>query len=66
MAEFGQMLSQLRGIEVPVIDRTGIAGTYDIVLKGAPAAARDGDTTTLLRIIEALRAPRTGREAGTD
>lgn len=52
MAEFGQMLSQLRGIEVPVIDRTGIAGTYDIVLKGAPAVTREADTTALLRIIE--------------
>src|SRR6185437_11277793 len=52
LAEFGQMLSELRGIEVPVIDRTRLGGAYDIVLKGAPAAARDGDTTALLRIIE--------------
>jgi uncharacterized protein (TIGR03435 family) len=52
MAEFTRMLSQLRGIELPVVDRTGIAGTFDIALRGAPAAARDADSATLFAIVE--------------
>ena len=52
MAEFAQMLSQLRGIDLPVVDRTNIAGTFDVVLKTAPAATRDGDTSALFAIIE--------------
>jgi uncharacterized protein (TIGR03435 family) len=52
MAEFAQMFGQLRGIELPVIDRTGIAGNYNIVLKNAPAAARDGDVSTLLALVQ--------------
>jgi uncharacterized protein (TIGR03435 family) len=52
MAEFAEMLTQLRGIELPVIDRTGIAGNFDIVLKSAPSATRDADAAALLAIIE--------------
>jgi uncharacterized protein (TIGR03435 family) len=52
LAEFGWMLSQLRGIELPVVDRTGIAGTFDLVLKAAPAAARDGDRGGLFALIQ--------------
>ena len=52
MAEFAQMLTQLRGIDLPVVDRTGIAGTFDVVLKSAPAAARDADSSALFAIIE--------------
>lgn len=52
MVEFGRMLSQLRGIELPVIDRTGIAGNYDIVLKSAPAVTREGDTSALFALIQ--------------
>jgi uncharacterized protein (TIGR03435 family) len=52
MAEFAQMLAQLRGIDMPVIDRTGIAGTFDIVLKSAPSAIREGDGAALFAIIQ--------------
>jgi len=51
MAEFAQMLTQLRGIDLPVVDRTGIIGTFDIVLKSAPAAAREADSAALFSII---------------
>ena len=50
MAEFAQMLTQLRGIDLPVVDRTGIAGTFDVVLKSAPSATRDGDSAALFEI----------------
>lgn len=52
LAEFGRMFGQLRGIDLPVVDRTGIAGTYDIVLKSAPAAAREGDVGALFAIVQ--------------
>jgi uncharacterized protein (TIGR03435 family) len=52
LAEFGRMLSQLRGIELPVVDRTGIAGSFDLTLKSAPAAAREGDRGGLLALIQ--------------
>jgi uncharacterized protein (TIGR03435 family) len=52
MAEFARMLSQLRGIELPVIDRTGIAGTFDLVLKSAPSAAREADRGGLFALIQ--------------
>jgi uncharacterized protein (TIGR03435 family) len=52
LSHFGEMLSQLNGIELPIIDRTGIEGSYDIALKGAPAAAREGDTVALLSILQ--------------
>jgi uncharacterized protein (TIGR03435 family) len=52
MAEFGQMLSQLRGIDLPVVDHTGISGTFDITMKGAPAAAREADSAALFAILE--------------
>lgn len=52
MAEFAHMFGQLRGIELPVVDRTGIVGNYDIVLKNAPAAARDGDVSALLALVQ--------------
>jgi uncharacterized protein (TIGR03435 family) len=52
MAEFAQMLTQLRGIDLPVVDRTGIAGTFDVVLKSAPSATRDGDSAALFAIIQ--------------
>ena len=52
LPHFAEMLSQLRGVDLPVVDRTGIAGTYDLILKGAPDAAREGDGTALFRIVE--------------
>ena len=49
---FAEMLAQLRGVDLPVIDRTGISGSYDIVLKSAPAVTREGDTAALFAIIQ--------------
>ncbi len=53
MPEFARMLSQLRGIDLPVVDRTGITGNFDIVLKSAPSLAREGDTAGLFALIPA-------------
>jgi uncharacterized protein (TIGR03435 family) len=52
MADFARMLSMLRGIELPVVDRTGIAGNFDIELKSAPRATREADTGALLAILQ--------------
>ena len=43
MADFAAKLSLLRGMDRPVVDQTGIAGFYDIVLKGAADAVRQPD-----------------------
>lgn len=43
MAEFAARLSLLRGVELPVVDHTGIAGVYDITLKEAADAIRRDD-----------------------
>jgi uncharacterized protein (TIGR03435 family) len=51
MPEFARMLAQLRGIDLPVVDHTGIAGTFDIALKSAPAAAREADREALFAIV---------------
>lgn len=52
MAEFARMFGQLRGIDLPVVDRTGISGTFDIALKSAPSAAREADTAALFTILQ--------------
>jgi uncharacterized protein (TIGR03435 family) len=52
LSDFAAMLHQLRGVEFPVQDRTGIQGVFDISLKGAPEAARQGDTGLLFSLIE--------------
>lgn len=49
--EFAQQLTELRGIDLPVLDRTGIPGVYDITLKGAAAAVRDPNGPSLLTLI---------------
>jgi uncharacterized protein (TIGR03435 family) len=51
MPEFAQQLTELRGIDLPVIDRTGIHGVYDITLKSAAAAMRDPSGPSLLTLI---------------
>jgi uncharacterized protein (TIGR03435 family) len=53
MAEFARMLAQLRGIDLPVVDRTGIPGNFDIVLKSAPSLVREGDTAGLFALLPA-------------
>jgi uncharacterized protein (TIGR03435 family) len=51
MPEFAQQLTELRGIDLPVFDRTGIPGVYDITLKSAAAAVRDPNGPSLLTLI---------------
>jgi uncharacterized protein (TIGR03435 family) len=52
MTEFAAKLSQLYGIDRPVVDKTGIAGYYDIVFKGAAAAQRQPDGPSLYTLIQ--------------
>ena len=52
MADFAQMLAQLRGFDLPVVDGTGITGTFDIVLKSAPGPVREADTATTFALIQ--------------
>jgi uncharacterized protein (TIGR03435 family) len=52
MAEFAEQLSQLRGIDQPVVDRTGIKGVYDITLKSAASAILQPDGPSLLTLLE--------------
>ena len=52
MGEFVQQLSDIRGIDLPVVDRTGIAGVYDITLKSAASAVLDPQGTSLLTLIQ--------------
>jgi uncharacterized protein (TIGR03435 family) len=51
MPEFAQQLTELRGIDLPVLDRTGIHGVYDITLKSAAAAMLDPSGPSLLTLI---------------
>lgn len=51
MPEFAQQLTELRGIDLPVLDRTGISGVYDITLKSAASAIRDPSGPSLLTLI---------------
>lgn len=52
LPEFAQQLTELRGIEFPVVDRTGIPGVYDITLKGAASALLDPSGPSLLTLIQ--------------
>jgi len=52
MTEFAAKLSQLYGIDRPVIDKTGITGYFDIVFKGAAAAQRQPDGPSLYTLIQ--------------
>lgn len=49
--DFARQLTELRGIELPVIDRTGIQGVYDITLKSAASAILDPNGPSLLTLI---------------
>jgi uncharacterized protein (TIGR03435 family) len=51
MPEFARQLTELRGIDLPVLDRTGIPGVYDITLKSAADAVRDPSGPSLLTLI---------------
>ena len=53
LGEFSQQLTELRGIELPVFDRTGIlGGVYDITLKSAASALLDPSGPSLLTLIQ--------------
>ena len=50
--EFAQKLSQLRDIDRPVVDRTGIKGIFEITLKGAAAAMLQPDGPSLFTLVQ--------------
>jgi uncharacterized protein (TIGR03435 family) len=52
LGEFSQQLTELRGIEFPVIDHTGIPAVYDITLKSAASALLDPGGPSLLTLIQ--------------
>jgi len=52
LAEFAEQLSQLRPIGQPVLDRTGIQGSYHIRLKGAASAILQTDGPSLFTLVE--------------
>lgn len=52
IGEFVEKLSMLRGIERPVVDRTGIDGVFDITLKSAANAILDKDGPSLFTLIQ--------------
>lgn len=52
MPDFAVKLSLLRGIELPVVDQTHIAGTYDITLKSAASAMLRPDGASLFTLIQ--------------
>jgi uncharacterized protein (TIGR03435 family) len=51
--QFARMLAQLRVIDLPIVDRTSLAGTFDIVLKSAPSLTRDGDAAGVFALLPA-------------
>jgi uncharacterized protein (TIGR03435 family) len=52
MGEFAQQLTELRGIDLPVVDRTDVPGVYDINLKSAASAILDPQGPSLLTLIQ--------------
>jgi len=52
MAEFAAKLSMLRGVDRPVVDRTGIQGYFDITLKTAASAILEKDGPSLFTLVE--------------
>jgi uncharacterized protein (TIGR03435 family) len=52
MPEFAEKLSQLRDIDRPVVDRTGIKGVFDITLKGAATAMLQPDGPSLFTLVQ--------------
>lgn len=49
--DFARQLTELRGIDLPVIDRTGMQGVYDITLRSAASAILDPHGPSLLTLI---------------
>lgn len=52
MAELAAKLSGLRGVELPVVDHTGITGIYDITLKEAAEAIRRDDAPPMTTFLQ--------------
>lgn len=52
IGDFADKLSQLRGIDRPVLDRTGIQGRFDITLKSAAAALLDPNGPSLITLLQ--------------
>ncbi len=52
MPEFAEKLSQLRDIDRPVVDRTGIKGFFDITLKGAATAMLQSDGPSVFTLVQ--------------
>ena len=52
IAEFADKLSQLREIDRPVVDHTGIKGVFDITLKGAASAMLQSDGPSLFTLVQ--------------
>jgi uncharacterized protein (TIGR03435 family) len=52
MNDFARQLAELRGIDLPVVNRTGIQGIYDITLKSAARAILESDGSTLHALLE--------------
>lgn len=50
--EFAQQLTELRGIDLPVLNRTGIPGVYDITLKSAASAMLEPNGPSLFTLIQ--------------
>lgn len=49
--EFAEQLTELRGIDLPVVNRTGIPGVYDIILKSAASAMLEPNGPSLFTLI---------------
>jgi len=52
MPEFAAKLTILRGIDRPVVDKTGITGFFDIALKSAPSAMLQENGPSLFTLIQ--------------
>ena len=52
MPEFAEKLSDLRGIDHPVVDRTGLKGVFDITLKSAASAMLQPDGPSLITLLQ--------------
>jgi uncharacterized protein (TIGR03435 family) len=52
MPEFAEKLSQLREMDRPVVDRTGVKGVFDITLKGAASAMLQPDGPSLFTLVK--------------
>ena len=52
LAEFAEHLSDLRTIDRPVVDRTGLQGTFDITMDGGAAAMLQDEGQSIFTLIQ--------------